>query len=589
MAEDALASARAEAAAGRTGAAIATLRRLIARQPKNAAAQMQLAQLLLGEGQTEQALFAAGRAAEVSPRDAEALNTLGYVQMRSGLKEEAARTLGRAIEAAPTHLAALSNLAGCLRGMGKLDEAAAVFERLLAAHPDNEFAYADANLILQMGMAREAAACLRKATARFPQSVWLKRDLCVGLNYTDDATAGELLHAHAGLGRMMGAPGEVAAVDTNPERVVRVGIVSADLREHSVAWFVRPLLALGEGFEVVVYSGAGKDDEVARELRGIVREAGRWKEVSRLSNPALGEMIRKESIDIAIDLGGWTAGSRLFALANRAAPVQISYLGYPNTTGLKAIDYRIVDSATDPEGAEALATERLIRLDPCFVCYRPPGDAPGIGGEAPIVQSHDRRHGGVTFGSFNSIKKLTPTTAGLWAAALKAVPRSRLRIKSPGLSSERARRHIGEMLGAAGIEAERVELMDRVASRAEHLGLYGRVDVALDTFPYHGTTTTCEALWMGVPVVTLVGKEHRSRVGASLLRAIGRGEWTAGTVEEFAAVAAGLAGDRARLSEERRTLRERVRGSALCDEAAFGARLAGALREVWRRTCSAVK
>ena len=178
---------------------------------------------------------------------------------------------------------------------------------------------------------------------------------------------------------------------------------------------MRPLLSLGETFEVVVYSGSGKEDEVSRELRELVG-AGRWKDVSRVSNPALGEMIRKDRIDIAIDLGGWTAGTRLFALAQRAAPVQVSYLGYPNTTGLRAIDFRVVDSETDPAGAEALATERLVRLDPCFLCYRPPGDAP-----APVRDRAADRWP-VTFGSFNSIKKLTPTTAGLWASVLKATP-----------------------------------------------------------------------------------------------------------------------------------------------------------------------
>jgi Flp pilus assembly protein TadD len=288
MAEDALTAARAEAAAGRMSAAIAAVRRLVAKQPRNTGAQVQLAQWLLGEGQQEQALFTAGRAVEISPRDAEALNTLGYILMRAGRKEEAAGTLGRALEASPTHMAALSNLAGCLRGMGRLDDAAAVFERLLAAHPENEFAYADANLMMQMGMPREAAAYLRKAVAKFPTSVWLKRDLCVALNYTDDASAGEIYHAHAELGQALGGGGEVRVVDADPERMVRVGVVSADLREHSVAWFVRPLLSLGETFEVVVYSGSGKEDEVSRELRELVG-AGRWKDVSRVSNPAWGD------------------------------------------------------------------------------------------------------------------------------------------------------------------------------------------------------------------------------------------------------------------------------------------------------------
>lgn len=257
----------------------------------------------------------------------------------------------------------------------------------------------------------------------------------------------------------------------------------------------------------------------------------------------------------------------------------VSAIGYPNTTGHPAIDWRLVDSTTDPEGSERYATERLLRIDPCFLCYTPPEIAP----EPAHVDDGEQ----ITFGSFNLTSKVTPATIALWKSVLDAVPRSRLLVKSKSIADESTKRSVLSRLESGGIDPTRVEALAYTKSQAEHFALYSRVHVALDTTPYNGTTTTCEALWMGVPVVTLEGDRHAARVGASLLRAADCAEWIASTPDAFVSIASSLACDRARLAQFRRSARTHLCRSALLNVDAYGARLHGALRAAWREWCSA--
>lgn len=585
--DEAIRRAKADAAAGRLDQAIASLRRQAARDHGHAGVHEALADLLLRAGQGEQALFFAERAAQLAPASADAQSTLGYCLIQRRQPERALVALDRALAAAPTHPRALSNLCGALRGLGRLDEAIVAMRRMVAAHGESEFAYADANVLLQVGMAREAVAMLRGAVAKFPGAAWLRRDLCVALNYTDDADEREIYEAHRALGAGLPAPGRVEPIDPDPQRPLRIGFFSGDFREHSVAYFLRPLLdCAGRGVVPVCYHCAAKSDGVTERLRGWAEASGgEWIDAAVLGNAALIARARLDRLDVAVDLAGWTAGSRLFALASRVATIQINYLGYPNTTGLPAMDARLVDGLTDPPGSEALATERLVRLPECFLCYSPP--AADVSAADSAAGSAGAKPERFTFGSFNSIRKITPTTVRLWAGAMRAVPESRMIIKSVGLNSATARGRLLELLNVEGIAPERLELLDRVESRAAHLDLYSTIDVALDTYPYHGTTTTCEALWMGVPVVTLAGEGHRSRVGVSLLTAAALPDLAAPTPGAFAATAAALAGDGPRRATLRSSLRATLTNSALCDASAFADRLAGAIRAMWRERCAA--
>jgi predicted O-linked N-acetylglucosamine transferase (SPINDLY family) len=300
-----------------------------------------------------------------------------------------------------------------------------------------------------------------------------------------------------------------------------------------------------------------------------------------LDDRALAALIRADAIDILVDLSGHTADNRLGVLALEPAPVQATWLGYPGSTGLAAIDWRISDAIADPAGvAETLSSERIWRLADGFHCFRPPADAPPVG-PAPCAG------GTVTFASFNTFAKLSPAALRLWAAILHAVPHARLLLKdNRPHDPATARGHRARFL-AAGIDPARLDILPRAAGTAAHLAAYARVDVALDPFPYNGTTTTCEALWMGVPVITRAGDRHASRVGASLLHRVGLDDLVADADDAYLRAAVALAGDPARIAALRASLRERMRASPLCNAHGFARALEAAYRAMWRDWCAA--
>ncbi len=427
----------------------------------------------------------------------------------------------------------------------------------------------------------EALAVLREAVARFPEDASMRaHGIVAGVGYSS-ADPREVLEAHVALGRSVEARGSARPAFANvpdPARPLRVGLVSCDWREHPVAHFISPLLTRATaGMQIYVYDGTKKRDHVTRKLRVLTPN---WREIDSRSDGDAAALMRKDGLDVAIDLGGHTLDSRVGVMAHHGAPVQVTYLGYASTTAMPSVGWRMVDSRTDPAGAERWSTEKLLRMDPCFLCFTEPADAPEVV-PPPCVSG-----GVVTFGSFNNLTKVTPATIGMWAGALARVPRSRLMLKGPGLDLPSVRERVVAALEAAGVARDRVTCLPMTAGYAEHVAAYAKVDIALDTFPYHGTTTTCEALWMGVPVVTLAGELHASRVGVSVLNAAGLGEWVAETPEGFAEIAARLAADTNGLSELRAQLRERVRRSPLGDAAGFVERFEAALRVAWGAWCS---
>jgi predicted O-linked N-acetylglucosamine transferase (SPINDLY family) len=295
---------------------------------------------------------------------------------------------------------------------------------------------------------------------------------------------------------------------------------------------------------------------------------------------ALEAVLRQDRLDILVDLAGHTELNRLVLFARRLAPVQATYLGYPDTTGLRSMDYRLVDEITDPAGrADPFCTEQLVRFAPTAWCYAPP--------QAPEPSPRPSTLGRpVTFGCFNNFAKVTDESLRAWGQILAAIPGSRLLLKGHGLGAPVLQAEVRRRLEAARIDARRVELLERIESQAEHLAAYARMDVALDTFPYHGTTTTCEALWMGVPVVTLAGDRHASRVGVSLLSAIGRPAWVARDWRDYARIAVELVGTPGQLAAESPILRDAMLRSPLMDRAGQATRFGAALRSMWRNRCA---
>jgi predicted O-linked N-acetylglucosamine transferase (SPINDLY family) len=345
-----------------------------------------------------------------------------------------------------------------------------------------------------------------------------------------------------------------------------------------VAYFVEPLLRGHDRqkVEVFCYAEVMRPDMVTTRLKGL---ADRWLVTVGLSDQQLAERIRTDGIDILVDVAGHTTGDRLLVFARKPAPVQVTWLGYPNTTGLKAIDYRLVDEVTDPRGeADAWASENLVRLKGGFLCY-------GLRDGPEPTSAPCLRTGTVTFGSFNNLAKVSTATFDAWAKLLCRLPRARLLLKELSFADAATRALVLDRLGERGVPAERVDLMARHPDFAEHLALYHRVDIALDPFPYNGTTTTCDALWMGVPVITLRGHRHAGRVGASLLTQVGLTDLIADSIEEYVEIAVALAGNLGRLDELHRLLRPRMAASPLCDEGAFACKMEAAFRAMWQHWC----
>jgi len=329
---------------------------------------------------------------------------------------------------------------------------------------------------------------------------------------------------------------------------------------------------------VFCYAEVTAPDATTERLKGL---ADGWLETVGMPDASLAERIQLDGIDILVDLAGHTAHNRLTVFARKPAPIQVTWLGYPNTTGLKAIDYRLVDAVTDPEEeADAWASETLIRLADGFLCYGAQHDAPEPAAPPCLAT------GTVTFGSFNNPAKLSAATLDTWAMLLARLPDARLLLKGGWFADPATCELFRDRLGSRGIVAERIELVPMLADTAAHLGLYDRIDIALDPFPYNGTTTTCDASWMGVPVITLRGDRHAGRVGASLLTQLGLTELIADSVEEYVEIAAALAVDQARLGELRRSLRPRLATSSLGDAAAFARKIESAYRAIWQRWCA---
>jgi protein O-GlcNAc transferase len=475
----------------------------------------------------------------------------------------------------PGHAAGWTNLGVCLTYEGKVSEALACFDRALAADPQLHHAHVGRGLALER-CHRIAEACDSYARAIAGQSDhWQARSarlLC--LHYLDGVSREALWREHREFGAALAVP------ESKPPEVEeglvarpwRVGILSADLRRHAVASFLEPLLRHldREEFAVVLYHDHSQLDEVSSRLRS---HAAEWRHVAGLSAAALFNLMRADRLDLAIDLGGHTGINRLPLFARRLAPVQVTYLGYPDTTGLEAMDYRLVDAITDPPGeADDWHSEKLLRFAPTAWSYAPPEDAPEVA-PAPVL-----RQGQVTFGCFNNFAKVTDAMLGHWARLLSAVPGSRLLLKGSGLGDPVLRAAAERRMAAAGLPHDRVTMLERTNTEVEHLATYAQVDVALDTFPYHGTTTTCEALWMGVPVVTLAGDRHGSRVGVSLLTAVGRADWVAHDADEYVRIGVVLASDAAQLGRDRGELREAMRRSTLLDHVGQARRFGEALR-----------
>jgi protein O-GlcNAc transferase len=566
--------------AGRLKQAADLLRQHLRRAPDDHNSQFLLGNVLSQQLQSEPAIFALERAAAGKPDDPQRWLALGVALLR-GRGPHAAEAALRASPVA-THPDVLVLLADTLAAQTRAGEAVPILESVLASQPAHAQALKTlAKVFSTAGRTDEALDLFRRAAeATDFRSL---AAYCFQTNYSGAMTPAQVFAPHLRFFEraqkmipraMPPLPGPL------PGRPLRVAFLSADFQQHSVAYFVEPLLEHlpRDRFRVIALTASIAADDVTARLR---TKADEWADASDQDPAAMAAAIKTARPDILIDLGGLTGPARVLAMAHRMARIQATYLGYPNTSAVPNVDFRLVDNFTDPttpypDGSRAddFATERLLRLDGCFVCYRPPDDAP------PVSPRPDRP---LAFGSFNTSHKMSPQCVQLWAGVLRAVPGSSLVLKRKEFADPWIAAQFIGSFGREGIAADRLHFLGKTPSIAEHLAAYAQVDIALDTFPYQGTTTTCEALWMGVPVVSLIGRSHASRVGLSLLSACGLSELATHSPQEFTECAASLASDRTRLAARRLALRAQVAASMLCDGPGFAATFASALVRMWAR------
>ena len=507
----------------------------------------------------------------------------GVVHARAERADDAERCFLEALRREPGNPDALNLLGLVAYRRTHYAAAAARFEAALASGGEVADFRANLGLALEgLGRLREAGEACRRAIALAPAELRYRLRLLFLLGQ-DPATSPEALReAHRSVAAAFVDRGPQAAFPAarfaDPERRLRIGYVSGDFRMHAIAYFIEPLLAARDrdAFEVFCYQTLAEADERTERFRAL---ADRWHDVSGLADEAFAALVRSHEIDLLVDLAGLTTGNRLLALARRPAPVQVSYLGYLATTGAAAMDYRITDALADPPGAvDGWYTETLVRLPRSFWCFAPLERMP-----APLDRG-DAHAEAVVFGSFNRLAKVRTEVLRLWGRMLAQVPGSELWVLD--VRGDEARERVASAIAAAGVAPARVKTWDRLPPES-YWDRIRRADIALDTFPYNGGATTCECLWLGVPVVTRAGAMGFARSATSILGNVGLAELVAGSEDEYVAIAVRLATDRSRLRALQRGLRARLLASPLVDARGFLRDLERAYRDLWRRACAA--
>ena len=554
-------------------------RAALAAQPGYAPAHGNLGIALRDQGRLQEAEAQFREALRLDARLADTHNNLGNLLKELGRAQEAEPSLRRAIELRPHYAEAHANLGLVLRALGRLQEAEGCARRAIALRPDDAGAHSDLGVALfGLGRLEEAERSYRQALALDPGLALAQGNLVYLMNCVSGRSLEAIYAEHRAFARRFCPPPDPAPHrnTADPERRLRVGYVSGDFRHHSVAFFVEPVLAQHDRgkFEVFCYYNLRRSDEVTARLRGL---ADHWREVHALDDAALATQVRDDGIDILVDLSGYTANNRLPAFARKPAPVQATWLGYLNTTGLDAMDYRISDAQANPPGPlDRVHSERLVRMPDSQWCYLPPPDAPTVA-PAPCLAS-----GYVTFASFSIPAKLDAAALTVWGRLLERVPGSRLMVVANGLADVPG--DFAARIARHGIPRERLRVLGSQPFH-DYLSQHGEADIVLDTFPFTGGTTSCHALWMGVPVVSLAGETATSRGGASLLHATGLDELLARDESEYLDIAAALALDTARLSALRAGMRERLRASPLLDAARFTRQIEARYRDMWQAWC----
>lgn len=564
-------------AQGRPTEAIAYYRQALDLNPKSHEAFCNLGVVLKDQGKFAEAQRCFEQALQLHPGLDAACTNLGSALKEQGRLNEAVAVLLRALEINPHSHLALNNLGNTLKEQGKFTEAVTCFQRSLKLEPESHLAHNNLGSALnELGRSDEALDCFRRALEIKSTFHPALSNLLFTLNYQPNVDRAELFAQHRRFDTEFGQKyRDVITLhtnDRNPERKLRVGFVSGDFREHPVANFIEPVFTSHskENFEIFCYANQHVSDSTTARLESKVEH---WRAVGGLTDDELADQIRRDRIDILVDLSGHTSKNRLLVFARKPAPIQVTMIGYMQTSGLSAMDYRITEERLDPIGtSEEYNTEKLVRMIYGAAPFQPPVDAP-LPNELPAL-----KNGYITFASFNNLAKVTPEAVDAWARILHALPTAKL------LLVGRAGNTLIEDFEAHGLTSERIIFQSRLPLK-EFMALHHQVDFLLDTFPYNGGTTSLLAAWMGVPLITLAGETTAGRAGAGLLTVLGLPELISTDADDYFRKAVAAASDLPKLAQTRAALRDRL-APLLGGGVGFTNELEGAFRDMWRTWCA---
>ena len=557
--------------------AIACFRRAVELKPDDADARNALAAILAAHPESADL----APAAEPSRETADDCNRLGVVLAEQGKLDDAIVHLRRALRRNPNFAEAHNNLGGVLLGKGELEEAVACFQRALQGNPDMVAAHSNlGNAWRDQGELTKAIACYRRAIEIAPDAVGAHSNLLYALIFSPDHDAQTVMEEHRRWNRRHAEPlakhSQPHANDRSPDRRLKIGYVSPDFKAHPVGRWLLPLLEAHhhDRFEIFCYASVNAPDSMTARCRAC---ADVWREAVALNDAQLADLIRQDRIDILVDVTMHMSGSRLLTFARKPAPVQVTYLAYPGTTGLSAVDYRMTDPFLDPpeQNDQEYYSEECIRLPETSGCYQPVLPTPDVNALPALTT------GQVTFSCLNNFCKVVTPALEAWGLLMRRVPASRLLLFScPGYHRDRVRDHFARY----EVASDRIDFVERLPS-SQYFRMFHRIDIALDPFPYGGGTTTCDALWMGVPVVSLTGPRAISRSGLAILANARLPELIAADVDEYVRIAANLAEDLPRLSALRSGLRDKMLASPMMDAQRLVGHFEAAYRTIWRRWC----
>ena len=577
--------------------AVATYERALTYDSTNVEAYYNLGVAYAEMEEYDRAIIAYENAGRLRPQCAEIWNNAGVLYKERGNDARATEYYQRAVACNPNFAQPLNNL-GVLHTMsGQAQQALESLQRAVMVDPSYFVAHNNIGVLLRdTGDIEHACDAYRECVKHSPNDRHAEQNYLLALNYVRQGEEPEVCEAHAAWGSRFA---KLAGPPLKPRRAVRadsgagtsgrrkliVGYVSPDMYTHSVSYFAAaPLRAHDEERVTCIMYNVSKfrDEQTERLKKYTLESGGEWRECASLTESQLAQAIRDDGVDVLVELTGHTANNRLGALALEPAPVQITWIGYPNSTGLRSINYRITDDMCDPFDTKQTFTEELVRMPApySFLCYTPNPEAPAVVSAPPCAT-----RGYVTFGCFNTMAKVTPDVRAVWSEILLATPGSRLYFKSKAFACAVIRQRFLSQMAALGVENWRIDCVPLEPATSSHLAMYDGVDIALDTFPYAGTTTTCEALYMGVPVVTLAGNCHAHNVGKSLMTTIGQKEFVAENVNEYVRIASTLGNDAEKIRRVRAHLRETLLRSPLCDAKGFTRALESVYCELWQRWC----